>query len=283
MIFKSFDELLSFRNSYTGNLSKLDINELLKLPGFSGVFHLNFQNKEFDYINIGNDDGGILKFFWQGEPEIISMKLWCSVLDEHHFALDIGANTGRYSVIGGKFGGDIIAFEPYIINYCRLIDNLKINNLNYKNTLMIGLSNTNSEGFLKIKSPLYYKSAGGKISNTGNKIKLAKLDDIKFNKPINIMKIDVEGHENQVIDGALGIIDKFRPNMIIEYNKDNFMHITNLLTNKFKYNYFLIDDKNRKILEDKNIISLKNFEGNIMFYQDKNVNLNFQEVKSNYV
>ena len=267
MIFKSFEELNNFKKNSSKDYSNYNLKELLSLPSFSGIYNLKFDNKNFNYINIGNDDGGILKFFWQGEPELLSMKIWTSIVNEKNSALDIGANTGRYSVIGGKFGGDIISFEPYNINFCRLVDNLKLNNLNYMNSLMIGLSDENKNSYLNIKSPLYYKSAGGKISNKGLSIRLLKLDNIKFNKPINIMKVDVEGHEFEVINGSKQIINNFLPYIIIEYNVESFNKVSELLIKKLNYNYFFIDDKNKKIINIPQSRLHQSFNGNIFFYK----------------
>ena len=282
MVLKTYQELISYKENLSKTYLNYDINQLLKLPSYSGVLSLKFEEKDFKYINICNDDGGILKFFWQGEPEIISMKLWCSIVNTKNFGLDIGANTGRYSVIGGKYGGDIISIEPYYINYCRLIDNLKINNLNYLNTLMLGLSDTNKEGYLKVKSPLYYKSAGGKISNEGNIIRLTKLDNINFKKKINIMKVDVEGHELEVINGSLKIIKNDAPFILLEYNQKNFNEILNILKKLYDYEHLYIDDKNKKIFSDNGISKKDDFNGNVFFYQ-KNQFKKFNNILSEYI
>ena len=75
MKFNSFEELLHFKKTSDKNYEGLQISDLLKLPTFSGVYNLSFKNIKFDYLNIGNDDFGILKFFWGGEPEYIKFIL----------------------------------------------------------------------------------------------------------------------------------------------------------------------------------------------------------------
>ena len=42
------------------------------------------------------------------------------------------------------------------------------------------------------------------------------LDDFNFNNHISFIKIDVEGHELEVLKGAKKTIKKFKPNMLIE-------------------------------------------------------------------
>ena len=48
------------------------------------------------------------------------------------------------------------------------------------------------------------------------KVKTKKLDNILINKNIGFIKIDVEGHEKNVIIGAENIIKKNKPNLLIE-------------------------------------------------------------------
>ena len=45
---------------------KDDLAYLLSLKSYSGIYHLDFNGNKFKYINIGNDDFGILKFFGEG-------------------------------------------------------------------------------------------------------------------------------------------------------------------------------------------------------------------------
>ena len=270
MKFKNFDELKKYKTESSIDYSSYGINEILKLPTFSGVYNLCFEGKQFNYINIDNDDGGISKFFWQEEPEFLSMKIWTAIVNSHKIALDIGAHTGRYSVIGGKFGGDIVSFEPYYVNFCRLIDNLKLNKLNYQNALMVGLSDKDKNGFLNIKSPLFYKSAGGKVSDNGINIRLLKLDNIKFNKPINILKIDVEGHELEVLNGSKKKINEFLPYILIEYNITNFKKVLELLKYNFNYSFIFINETEKKIIRKEDILHNPTSNLNVLFFQKLN-------------
>ena len=43
---------------------KQDVSYLLSLKNFSGIYELDFLGNKFKYLNIGNDDLGILKYFW---------------------------------------------------------------------------------------------------------------------------------------------------------------------------------------------------------------------------
>ena len=47
-------------------------------------------------------------------------------------------------------------------------------------------------------------------------VKTNKLDNFKFSNKISFIKIDVEGHELKVIDGAKETLKKHKPNLLIE-------------------------------------------------------------------
>ena len=62
------------------------------------------------------------------------------------------------------------------------------------------------------------------------------LDSYKFPK-IDFMKIDVEGWEEYVLEGAMKTILKHRPRMYIEIWKKNFTYITSMLHQKMGYSF----------------------------------------------
>ena len=47
-------------------------------------------------------------------------------------------------------------------------------------------------------------------------VKTAKLDDLLINNNIGFIKIDVEGHEKNVVMGAINLIKKNKPNLLVE-------------------------------------------------------------------
>ena len=69
-----------------------------------------------------------------------------------------------------------------------------------------------------------------------------------------IIKIDVEGHEMNVIEGSLNLIEKFATLIIIEFSKFiskneyyNYLYLKNFMT---KYNYVIYDAEYNKISLD---------------------------------
>ena len=164
-----------------------------------------------------------------------------SLFNPNSSFLDIGANIGFYSVSTGNYirsknaSGKVVSFEPFEGNYSRLTNNLEANDLNgICETNQFGLSNQAEETQITLRED--FKNG----SNTGNAairtsqamdkgfrlapIKLEKLDDIwtknyGAHANIDIIKMDIEGHEDFCLEGGKETIGKHRPTILMEVNK----------------------------------------------------------------
>jgi FkbM family methyltransferase len=133
--------------------------------------------------------------------------------------LDIGANIGRFTVLNALRGYKIYAFEPAEPIFKRLERNVKLNNLNNVILIPYALSDVETEfefeyfeGFEASSRISMQKDELSKYAKI-LKIKTKKLDDIvkeyviDINK-IRLIKIDVEGHEYNVIKGGIKTFKK---------------------------------------------------------------------------
>ena len=270
-MFNSFEEFFLYKKENPINKSlKQDVSYLLSLKNFSGIYELDFLGNKFKYLNIGNDDLGILKFFWGGEPEFVSVRFWIEACQMDGLSIDVGAHTGRYTVIGSIYSkkNNIVSFEPYYLNYARMLSNLRLNNILTNNCFFSAASSKNgSASFTLNTKHNYFHTSAGKINfkkEEKMKVPIVKIDSFNFKNKINAIKIDTEGHELEVVKGAIKIIENQKPLLIIEKNNENFISIINLLIN-FDYYIYIIDDSNFKIkildLTKKNFLNqdFKNF------------------------
>jgi FkbM family methyltransferase len=151
--------------------------------------------------------------------------------------LDVGANIGINTVAWGKallidnvITGTVTAFEPQERNYYALAGNIALNNL--LNTRAIMAAVTTKSG--KIKIPVmdhslegsfgglslieHRESIGQKVSfeeENMMEVRAIALDDIGGR--VDMIKIDVEGMEPQILDGAQKLIARERPVIIAEH------------------------------------------------------------------
>ena len=241
-IIKEINDLKS-KNDYR----HFSTNELKDLPFYNGVAEFNFKDFLFYMLNIAKDDGVVLKYIWRDEYENMSLNLWYEITRQNGFCLDIGAHTGIYSIIGNlnKESPSIVSLEPHYLNFARLLDNLKINSLSTKNCYMAAASNQNKTVRFEAMHSTYHTS-GGKISNKGNlSVNTLMIDNFKFAQKVIAMKIDTEGHEYQVLEGAQKTILDNKPDIIFEISKESLALSINFLK-KFGYKFYFIDEKNKK-------------------------------------
>lgn len=131
--------------------------------------------------------------------------------------LDVGANVGDYAIELRKLGFQekIVSFEPLAATYQELKKNAKYDN-NW-DTVNIALGNTDEESFINIAGncnssslldmlPDHVNSAPQSSYIGKEKIIVRKLDSVMkdyHSKGDNILlKIDTQGFEKQVLDGA---------------------------------------------------------------------------------
>ena len=139
---------------------------------------------------------------------------------------DIGAGFGKYTVAIAKLANThgshlkTVSFEPDPVSFKLLSKNVRENKL--KNVRLFNVALSNHDG---LKRFYYFKPAKMIVSfKTSEQItvKTAKLDSIfknprlKFKSKV-FVKIDVEGHEVEVLQGAKHFFDRYNgATMLIE-------------------------------------------------------------------
>lgn len=135
--------------------------------------------------------------------------------------LDIGANIGACTAFWIKRGlpDQVIAFEPHPETYNRLRKNVSLNSWDNVETVHAALSS--QDGEIDISTCQERTMAKVGLERTGQtKVKSMRLDTILEQRGIGIVelcKIDVEGHEVQVLNGGSDSLHKIK-RIIIEYH-----------------------------------------------------------------
>jgi FkbM family methyltransferase len=136
--------------------------------------------------------------------------------------VDIGANNGNFAVDFAHLVGDtgcVHSFEPQRIVYYQLCGNVFMNGLDNVYCHNVALGDT--EGFTYIETPNYHDKGpvnfgDVKISSAGDQIRLVPLDSYDF-KDVVFIKMDVQGYEGFVLEGAKKTIEKHRPYLFVEF------------------------------------------------------------------
>lgn len=197
------------------------------------------------------------EIFWDGLEngwEKLSFKLWIEMCKESKVVLDIGANTGVYALIARSLNptATVVAFEPLDFIYAKLIKNISLNNYsincieeacsNYKGEAKVFLP----QGAEHVTSVTVNKSLLDKNRITDEKmIKTMRLDDfIEQNNltRIDLIKLDVETHEPEVLEGMGKYLSLFKPTVLIEILDDEVGKKVENIIEGLGYLYFDIDE-----------------------------------------
>lgn len=164
------------------------------------------------------------------EPE--SIKTVVSILEkmDNPVLLDIGACTGAYALLDKLVNVSVHSFEPVTRTFKVLKNNIKLNKSTAK-AYNFGVSNYDGKGILKTvphDGAVALSLIDGKPSFTrpdtvDSEIKVVTLDAwCEQNNIIpNFIKIDTEGGELRVLQGAEKIINKYKPVILCEYSQEN--------------------------------------------------------------
>lgn len=172
-----------------------------------------------------------------GMVEPHNSRLLVSLIQPGDVVVDVGANTGFYSVLGAwraQPGGQLWAFEPNPTAYALMSDNLHNNGFGgIARRHRIALSNRQGEAMLRVFPGYEATSTIRDISSafvehtereTGRAshevaVPVDKLDAVMHGCPgIDFMKMDAEGHEPEIIDGAREILARSKNlKMLMEF------------------------------------------------------------------
>jgi FkbM family methyltransferase len=171
-----------------------------------------------------------LIYFGFEETEIEFLKKYLKKGDTF---IDIGANIGLYSLYASKIvdnKGKVIAFEPTPSTFKRLMQNIQLNNVTNVEANNIGLSNQKSTLKLHISNDGY--DAWNSFTVLNDIVISDEIDayvdtlDSYFAsnniKNVRLVKVDVEGWEKYVLEGATNLLKREdAPVFLIEFTETN--------------------------------------------------------------
>ena len=177
-------------------------------------YFVGFYDQDRAFFDYWGHDVGDLRFLWK-------------VLQPGNTFLDIGAYHGVYSVVAGKRvtnRGHVIAFEPSPRERHKLHLHLRLNGIRCAKVEPFAVGGAASE-------TTFFQVVSGDPTRNGLKppatddsvskitVKTTSLDQYVAEagiRQVDVMKLDVEGGELDVLRGAAGMFNQFRPILICE-------------------------------------------------------------------
>jgi FkbM family methyltransferase len=130
--------------------------------------------------------------------------------DSRHLALDVGAHIGMWTLQMLEVFDRVIAFEPYPDNYACFVRNVSSARASLQR---VALGTRAGRVSLAQKSGTSLKTHVS-ASSEGS-IVMKRLDDLEI-VGVDFLKIDVEGYDFYVVEGAEETIKRDRPVIIVE-------------------------------------------------------------------
>ncbi|MCC7048975.1 MAG: FkbM family methyltransferase [Alphaproteobacteria bacterium] len=161
--------------------------------------------------------------YWKGEAEL---RLLRHLVDPRRTAVDAGANKGVYTYFLARYATHCFAYEPNPKIHAILARAARSSKVTVRHA---ALSNRTGQATLML--PI----RSGRISNqTGSlrtdlvsrqehlavAVEARRLDDEPVGD-VGFVKIDVEGFERAVIEGAQALIERCRPTLLVEIEEKN--------------------------------------------------------------
>lgn len=233
-------------------LGFLPTKNRIKYFTFWDSFNVRENGKGFKIVN----NGSIIEteLFWEGlengwEKETVS--LWKLLCGRSEVIFDIGANTGIFSVLAKFYNPNaaVYAFEPMERVSKILKENARINDFAI-NVHTLALSNQDGRSILYDSnldnhySVSLVKSEKRKDKIIEREIETQRLETfIEKNRisKIDLIKLDVERHEAEVMEGMAKYLFAMKPDIIIEILDDDIGRRIEEYVRECGYHYYLID------------------------------------------
>jgi len=155
--------------------------------------------------------------FLEGERFVLESEILQELLAPGMCVVDVGANIGYYALLFSSVvgpAGSVVCLEPEPENLEELRHNIAINGLGNVSLLPIAAGSTDTVLSLKRGLNAVVVHEGGNMS-----VDVKRLDSLDLER-VDLIKLDVEGYECEVLEGARGLLEKQRPSLFVEVHPD---------------------------------------------------------------
>ncbi|HRW67240.1 MAG TPA: FkbM family methyltransferase [Candidatus Competibacter sp.] len=181
----------------------------------------------YDWINgsrflVKNGETGLTGNIYTGLHEFQDMAFLLHFLRSEDLFVDVGANVGSYTILAcSAIGARGIAFEPVPSTYRRLVENMHLNHLDEKVKCInkgVG-AQQGSVVFTSDSDTTNHVLAPSEQCENREIVEVTSLDTALYDESPTLIKIDVEGYETPVLEGAQEALkDKMLHSIIMEIN-----------------------------------------------------------------
>ncbi len=224
----------------------------MRLP-IETTFDVTVGSGRFRYASLPEDAIG-RALFWRGLSswEAETVRIFLRLIEHTKLYVDVGANTGPYALVAcaANPGVRVVAFEPVPFIHERLCKNVALNGWSTRCSAR-NEAISNRVGTTTFHVPMGGLPTSGSLDPHGFRKYPGTLIDVPVTtidalRPdlgkVDLVKIDVEGFEEQVLEGMSRVLEEDRPTIIIECNPDGPYRAVQTILARSRYRFFHIRD-----------------------------------------
>jgi FkbM family methyltransferase len=221
---------------------------------FKGRFRVHVGDKFFYINHYGYDIE--TSIFWMGLTggwEKVSLSIWIKLCRRSRIIIDVGANTGVYSLAAKAVSPDskVFSFEPVKRVYDKLVANRDLNTYDMA-CCQTAISDYDGEGVVYDLPTEHIYSVTLNKNLHGNHLPVEKVSvavhrlstfiETEKLSTVDLIKIDVESHEPEVLKGMGPYLPLMKPTMLIEVWNDEIGARVESLLRGNDYLFFSTDE-----------------------------------------
>jgi FkbM family methyltransferase len=188
------------------------------------VCRKEYLGKEISWLITNPEDEIQRHQISDGFYEVPDLEYIRSIGATYESILDIGSNIGNHAIYFSKILGakKIYAVEPYGTACNHLIANVALNYNGAIDLSYLGYGIGSSNSWANVIEPTKWNLGLTQLSESDEgAIPLITGDDLLCGRPIDLVKIDVEGMEIEVLNGLGKTISKWSPDIFVEVANNN--------------------------------------------------------------
>jgi FkbM family methyltransferase len=219
--------------------------------------------------------------FWNGFGkgyEATSLQIWSRLAPYAHVILDVGANTGVYTLVARCLNPNatVVALEPVERVFRRLRRNIELNDYEVTARRLAASDITGTAPFYDLPSDHEYTASLDPLmlANCREVVEYSvatqRLDEFlpaAGLRGVDLVKIDVEQAEPQVLRGMGAFLSNCKPALLIEILNEKIAREVNDMTRDLGYNIFRVVEQ-RGLVRTSHIEATQLEERNFLLAQD---------------
>lgn len=207
--------------------------------------------------------GSGINGLWLGNYEFEKQEAIKNIIKPGMVVIDIGANAGFYTLAFSRLvgeAGQVWAFEPLAENAKNILQHISLNKLQNVTFVQTAVTDRNSMIGFRIAN----NNASGFVTDLSKDymVPTVSLDELILSgvmpKP-DLIKIDVEGAESLVLEGAKKLLSRNEVVLFVALHGDEQKRLCQNILQSLGYEIFSIDEikVNKELLEGDEIIAKK--------------------------